>query len=93
MPERRRRDLQFACYEDEHLRRSFDIRKIKMLSLALGLSVLALHANRSGATTTCEQQCYAGQQQCQITCSKHPCLISCADQLQFCLNGCGSSAS
>ena len=66
------------------------MRKIKMLALALGLSVLALHPNRSAATT-CEDQCYAGQPQCQITCSKHPCLISCADQLRFCLQGCGSS--
>jgi hypothetical protein len=68
------------------------MRKIKMLALAMGLSLVALHADRSGATTTCEQQCYAGQPQCQIICSKHPCLISCADQLQFCLNGCGSES-
>ena len=68
------------------------MRKIKMLTLALGLSMVALHADRSGATTTCEQQCYAGQSQCQITCRKNPCLISCEDQLRFCLQGCNSSS-
>jgi len=69
------------------------MRKIKMLTLAMGLSLLALAADRSGAATTCEQQCYAGQAQCQSICNKNPCLISCEDQLRFCLQGCGGSTS
>ena len=68
------------------------MRKIKMLTLALGLSLVALHAGRSGATTTCEQQCYANDPQCRVICSKNPCLISCDDQLRYCLNGCNSES-
>ncbi|HTG33920.1 MAG TPA: hypothetical protein VLB76_13405 [Thermoanaerobaculia bacterium] len=68
------------------------MRKIKMLTLAMGLSLLALAADRSGAETTCEQQCRINDRQCQIICSKNPCLISCADQLRFCLDGCNISS-
>ena len=66
------------------------MRKIKMLALALGMTALAFTAN-SGSAATCEQQCYADQPACKRICSKNPCLISCEDQLCFCLQGCGGS--
>jgi hypothetical protein len=68
------------------------MKNLKLLALGLGLSFLALHADRGGAATTCEQQCYANDRQCRIICSKNPCLISCDDQLRFCLQGCNSSS-
>ena len=68
------------------------MRKIKMLAFALGLTALAFTAN-SGAAATCEQQCYADQPACKRICSKNPCLISCEDQLCYCLQGCGGGAT
>jgi hypothetical protein len=64
------------------------MKKIKMLTLAMGLSLLALQADRGVADTTCEAQCRANNVQCQITCSQNPCLISCDQQLQYCLDSC-----
>ena len=68
------------------------MRNFKLLALGLGLSFLALHADRGTAATTCEQQCWANYQQCQVVCSKNPCLISCEDQVQYCLNSCDSES-
>lgn len=68
------------------------MRKIKMLAFTLGLTALAFTANSSGAATTCERQCYADYPVCQRICSKNPCLISCEDQLRYCLAGCGSAS-
>jgi hypothetical protein len=67
------------------------MRKITKLAFALALSALAFIPN-SGSATTCEQQCYADQPECKRICSKNPCLISCEDQLRFCLAGCGSTS-
>jgi hypothetical protein len=67
------------------------MRKVKLMALAMGLSFLALHASDSAATT-CEQDCRAGYQRCLVICSKNPCLISCEDQLRFCLAGCGQES-
>ena len=67
------------------------MRKIKMLAFTLGLTALAFTAN-SGSALTCEQQCYADQPACHRICSKNPCLISCEDQLRYCLQGCGSAS-
>lgn len=66
------------------------MRKIKMLAFTLGLTALAFTAN-SGSATTCAQQCYNDYPVCQRICSKNPCLISCEDQLCYCLQGCGNS--
>ena len=68
------------------------MKNLKLLALALGLSFLALHADRGSATTTCEQQCHINDAQCRVICSKNPCFISCDDQLRFCLQGCGSES-
>lgn len=66
------------------------MRKVKLMALALGLCFLALQAGDSAAETPCERECRAGYQQCLIICSKNPCLISCEDQLSYCLAGCES---
>jgi hypothetical protein len=50
--------------------------------------MLALQANRGTADTTCEAQCRANNVQCQVTCSQNPCLISCDQQLQYCMDSC-----
>ena len=68
------------------------MRKIKMLALAMGMTALAFTANQGTAQTSCERQCYADYPVCQRICSKNPCLISCEDQLRFCLAGCGSES-
>jgi hypothetical protein len=68
------------------------MKNLKFLALGLGLSFLALHADRGTAATTCEKDCWDGYRQCQVVCSKNPCLISCEDQVQYCLNGCGSES-
>jgi hypothetical protein len=67
------------------------MRKIKMMALALGLTGLALTANTSSAAPTCEAQCLANNGRCQQICRQNPCLISCEDQLRFCLAGCTAS--
>jgi len=68
------------------------MRKIKLLTLAMGLSILALQADRSAADPTCEQQCQINNKDCQKICSENPCLISCDQQLQYCLDGCQSQS-
>jgi hypothetical protein len=69
------------------------MRKIKMLALAMGLSFLALQTGKSEAVqTTCQDDCYRGYRQCQIICSKNPCLVSCEFNLNRCLNNCGSES-
>lgn len=66
------------------------MRKITKLAFTLGLAALAFTADR-GTAATCEQQCYADQPACKRICSKNPCLISCEDQLCYCLQGCGGA--
>lgn len=66
--------------------------KIKMLGLALGLAFLATQSGGRAAAATCEENCRAGYPRCLVICSKNPCLISCEDQLRFCLRGCGSES-
>jgi hypothetical protein len=64
------------------------MRKIKMLALAMGLAFVASQGNQAAALGQCEAQCYKNDRQCQIICSQNPCLISCEDQLRYCLAGC-----
>jgi len=66
------------------------MRKIKMLALAMGLAFTALQASNGDAATACEQNCRAEYQQCQVICSKNPCLVSCDYGLRICLDNCGS---
>jgi hypothetical protein len=68
------------------------MRNLKTLVPGLGLAVLALTAGRSAADPTCEQQCRINNQQCRTTCSQSLCLISCDQQLQYCLASCGSAS-
>ena len=67
------------------------MRKIKMMALALGLTGLALTASTSAAEPTCEAQCRRNNALCMQICRDNPCLISCEDQLRFCLQGCAAS--
>jgi hypothetical protein len=67
------------------------MRKIKMMALAFGLTGLALTAGNSAAAPTCEAQCLSNNGRCQQICRENPCLISCEDQLRFCLAGCTAS--
>jgi len=64
------------------------MKNAKRIAFALGLTLMALVANRGGAATTCEKQCNDNYEQCQQVCSENPCLISCDSQLQYCLSGC-----
>jgi hypothetical protein len=69
------------------------MRKIKMMGLAMGLAVAAMmQANNSSAGLTCEQQCRADYEQCQIICSKNPCFVPCEYNYNICLNNCGSES-
>jgi hypothetical protein len=69
------------------------MRKIKMLALAMGLAVAAMmQANTGAAATTCEQRCLEQYRQCQIICSKNPCIVSCEYNYNICLNNCGSES-
>lgn len=68
------------------------MRKFKMLALAMALAFVASLSSTPAAAVSCETQCHQGYRQCLIICSKNPCLISCEDQLRYCLNGCGSSS-
>lgn len=65
--------------------------KVKMLALALGLTGLALTAPPTTAAPPCEAQCHKNNGQCIQICRDNPCLISCEDQLRFCLQGCAAS--
>lgn len=67
------------------------MKNFKLLVFGLGLSFLALHADRSTAAPSCEQQCQMDYQQCQQICSKNPCFVSCDTNLQNCLSSCGSN--
>lgn len=64
------------------------MRKVKMLALAIGLSLMALHASRGAAASACEEQCNVNYQRCQQVCSVNDCIISCDTQLQACLSSC-----
>jgi hypothetical protein len=67
------------------------MKRITTLAFAMALSMMALHANRStAAASSCQSDCQSGYQQCQITCSQNPCLVSCDTQLQDCLAGCSN---
>jgi hypothetical protein len=70
------------------------MRKIKMLALAMGLAFTALQAGSSSANEipTCQLRCRAEYEQCQVICSKTPCLVSCDFGLRICLNNCGSES-
>ena len=65
-------------------------KKMIMLALALGLATAALTAGNSSAGTQCEVDCRTQYDQCQVICSKTPCLVSCEFNLNRCLNNCGS---
>ena len=69
------------------------MRSIKMtaLGLALGLSLWAGTATRSAAEPPCEAQCHKDNGLCIQICRDNPCLISCEDQLRFCLEGCSAA--
>jgi hypothetical protein len=64
------------------------MRKLTMLALAMGLSLMAFNADRSAAAPSCEQQCQQDYVQCQQICSKNPCVVSCDTPLQSCLSNC-----
>jgi hypothetical protein len=64
------------------------MKRIKMLALAMGLSVMALSANRSAADPPCRVQCQQNYDQCQAICSQNPCFVSCDTTLQSCLSSC-----
>lgn len=66
------------------------MRNLKLLVFGLGLSFLALNADRGAAAPTCEQQCQMDYVQCQQICSKNPCFVSCDTPLQSCLSNCPS---
>jgi len=68
------------------------MRKIKLLTLGMALTVTAFATRNSSATTTCEADCYRQYQQCQIICSKNPCFVPCSYTLNACLNNCGSES-
>jgi hypothetical protein len=67
------------------------MKNFKLLVFGLGLSSLALHADRGAAASSCEQQCQINYERCQVTCSQNPCIISCDSQHQYCLDSCGSN--
>ena len=64
------------------------MRKIKLLTFAMGLSLVALTADRGMAEPSCEKQCQMNYVQCQQVCSKNPCFVSCDTTLQSCLSNC-----
>ncbi|HEX9943514.1 MAG TPA: hypothetical protein VGG03_15990 [Thermoanaerobaculia bacterium] len=66
------------------------MRKIKMMALAMGLGFTAMYASNGSAATQCEIDCRRQYNQCQVICSKNPCLVSCEYNLQICLDNCGS---
>ncbi|HEX4499374.1 MAG TPA: hypothetical protein VIE43_27120 [Thermoanaerobaculia bacterium] len=66
------------------------MKRITTLAFAMGLSLMAMNANRSTAVTPCQATCQSNFQQCQTTCSENPCLVSCNTQLQSCLASCPS---
>jgi hypothetical protein len=68
------------------------MRNLKLLTLGLGLSFLALTSGRSAADPSCEVQCQQQYQQCQQICSKNPCFVSCDTPLQSCLSACDTSS-
>jgi hypothetical protein len=67
------------------------MKKIKLLAFAMGLSLMALYADRGAAAPPCEQQCQMNYQQCQQICSENPCFVSCDTNLQNCLSSCGTN--
>jgi hypothetical protein len=70
-----------------------DMRKIRMMALAMGLVFTALQAsNGMAADTTCEDKCYEEYRACQIFCSTTPCFVPCEIPLRICLNNCGSES-
>jgi len=62
--------------------------KIKLLALAMGLSLMALTAGRGAAEPTCQEQCQISYEQCQEVCSQNPCFFSCDARLDYCLSQC-----
>lgn len=69
------------------------MRKIKMMALAFGLAVTAMMQPSTGAADlTCEEKCREQYRQCQIICSKNPCLVSCEFGYNICINNCGSES-
>jgi hypothetical protein len=64
--------------------------RTKLLGLAMGLSLLALHTGRATAASACQAQCQANYDQCQMVCSQNPCFVSCDTELQACLSGCSN---
>ena len=66
------------------------MRNVKLLAFAMGLSLMALTASRGTADPTCQQQCQMNYAQCQQTCSKNLCFVSCDTILQNCLANCPS---
>ena len=64
------------------------MKSIKLLALAMGLSLMALTAGRGAAEPTCQEQCQINYGHCQEVCSQNPCIISCDTALQSCLSSC-----
>ena len=65
-------------------------KKMTFLALALGMATSALMVGTSSAASQCELDCRTQYNQCQVICSKNPCLVSCEFNLNRCLNNCGS---
>jgi hypothetical protein len=66
------------------------MKNLKWLVFGLGLSFMALHGQRGTAVTPCQADCQSNYQQCQVTCSQNPCLISCDTELRACMSSCPS---
>lgn len=69
------------------------MRKIKMLGLAMGLTVAAMMQATTGAANdvpTCEDRCRAEYEACQVFCSRNPCLVPCEYGYNICLRNCGT---
>lgn len=64
--------------------------KMMALGLTLGLTGFAVTATNSAADPMCEAQCRRNNALCIQICRDNPCLISCEDQLRFCLAGCAA---
>jgi hypothetical protein len=64
------------------------MKRITMLALALGISILGLQTRTSAADPSCATQCNNNYKQCQKVCSVNPCIVSCDTSLQSCMSSC-----
>lgn len=67
------------------------MRKVMLLSAAMGLSFLAFQSN-GAAAVTCEEQCKIDDVACHEICDCVPCFVACETLLDRCLRNCGSAS-